>query len=49
MSENVKDNERSNGYVFNFYNELLGEEYDEYQEETMNIDGLIKCYMKNGK
>lgn len=31
-------------YVFHFFNDFDSDEYDEYQEETMNVSELIECY-----
>lgn len=36
----------SDDSVFTFCNYSLGEEFDEYQEETMNPRELIECYLQ---
>lgn len=38
--------EDSDDSVFTFCNYSLGEEFDEYQEETMNPRELIECYLQ---
>jgi hypothetical protein len=44
--ESDDESDDDNTYVFSFFNDSLGEEYDEYQEETMNPDELMECYIK---
>lgn len=36
-----------NEYVFTFFNESLGEEYDKYQEETLNPSQVLECFRKS--
>lgn len=55
-NEYTKSNRDENGhrvefsvseYVFHFFNDALGEEYDEYQEESFNADELIEIWRKD--
>jgi tetratricopeptide (TPR) repeat protein len=45
-NKDKNEDDEMNEYVFSFFNDELGEEYDEYQEETMNIDDVLECYEK---
>ena len=36
----------SNKWIFNFYNEDLGREYDRYQEENFDPNSLLKLWLK---